>query len=128
MNWKVSCNIMTHSCHHQKERDCWISSFDDDKLWVMIIQEIYYILISKLCLTGFILKTSGIINIQTSQHTWCMSRHTKQKSQRQVDTHAGSVDTFRENIKDMSTHIYHVPTQLKGYVENRSTHKLCVST
>ena len=29
--------VITYSCHHQKERDCWISGFDDDKSWVMII-------------------------------------------------------------------------------------------
>ena len=51
------------------DREYWISGFDDDKLWVMIIQEIYYILINELYLTGFILKASGIKNIQTGRHT-----------------------------------------------------------
>ena len=28
----------------------------------------------------FILKASGIKNIQTGQHTWCMCQHTEQNS------------------------------------------------
>ena len=54
----------------------------------MIIQEIYYILIIKLCLTDFILKASKIRNIQT-----------KQNSQRQV-TRMHEVSTqSEENLK-----------------------------
>ena len=84
---------MTHSCHHQKRGDCWIFGFDDDKLRVMIIQEIYYILISKLCLTGLYLKSqkSGIY--------------------RQVDTHVGCIDTVRGLLKDRSIHMQDVSTQ-----------------
>ena len=77
----------------------------------MIIQEIYYILISKLCLTGFVLKASGIRNIQDrsthmlyvstqleevskiGRHTCSMHRHNQQKYFKDVDSLEGCVDT-----------------------------------
>ena len=65
---------------------------------------------------------------KTSRHTCRICRHSKKKSQRQVDTHARYVDIVRRSIKDRLTHMQHVLTQLEGYVENRTTHKLFVST
>ena len=59
----------------------------------MIIQEIYYILISKLCLTGLYLKLQEL-EIYT-----------------QVDTYDVCVDTLREILKDRSTHMQGVSTQ-----------------
>ena len=91
----VYLGIMTYSCHHQKGGDSWISDFDDDKLWLMIIQEIYYMLLRKLCLTGLYLKTQ------------------KSEIYRQVNTHAICVDTVRRILKDRSTHMNYVSTQLE---------------
>ena len=61
----------------------------------MIIQEIYLKLLRKMCLTGLYLKTQ------------------KSKIYKQVDTHAACVDTFKRIIKDRSTHMQHVSTQLE---------------
>ena len=97
VHWTISWNIMTHSCHHQKGRDCWISGFDDDKLWLMIIQEIYHKLIRKMCLTGLYSKTQ------------------KSEIYKQVDTHVVCVDIVRRIIKDRSTHMQYVSTQLEEF-------------
>ena len=59
----------------------------------MIIQEKYYILISKLYLTGLYLKLQ------------------KSEIYRQVDTHDVCVDTLRGILKDRSTHMQGVSTQ-----------------
>ena len=59
----------------------------------MIIQEIYYMLLRKLCLTGLYLKSQ------------------ESKIYKQVDTHAGFVNTVRGILKDRSTHMQDVSTQ-----------------
>ena len=59
----------------------------------MIIQEIYYLLLKKLYLTGLYLKSQ------------------ESEIYRQVDTHAGCVDTVRKNLIDRSTHMQDVSKQ-----------------
>ena len=58
----------------------------------MIIQEIYYKLLRKMCLTGLYIKTQ------------------KSKIYRQVDTHVVCVDIVRILLEDRSIHMQYVST------------------
>ena len=65
-------------------------------------------LLRKMCLTGLYLKTQ------------------KSEIYRQVDTHAVCVDTVRRIIKDRSTHMQYVSTQLEELSKtSRHTCSMC---
>ena len=77
----------------------------------MTVQEIYYILINKLCLTAFILKLQESENSKAGQHICKECRHIKPKTNKQVDTYARGIDTLDRTLKDRLTRMKEVSTQ-----------------
>ena len=59
----------------------------------------------ELYLTGFILKLQESKISQIGRHICKECRHTKPKTNRQVDTYVRSVDTLSQRLTDRSTHM-----------------------